>query len=240
MSADGFASFVRIATGGLGPYPYQLRLAEEGLPELLAVPTGAGKTMAAVLPWLYRRRAHPDLAVRAQTPRRLVFVLPMRVLAEQTVQSINGWLNNLGLTAEVGCHLLLGGEPRTAAWRTAPTEDMVIVGTLDMILSRGLNRGYGESRYLWPIDFGLFNADCHFVYDEVQLMGPALGTSRQLEGLRRSLGTAIPCSATWMSATIPEDRLLTVDAPLVTSRIELSEADRTGPLSIRLDAPKPR
>lgn len=33
-------------------YPYQERLAAEGLPALLQVPTGAGKTAAGVLPWL--------------------------------------------------------------------------------------------------------------------------------------------------------------------------------------------
>ena len=47
------------ATGG-EPYPYQQRLADEGLPGLLRVPTGAGKTLAAVLPWLFRRRASGD------------------------------------------------------------------------------------------------------------------------------------------------------------------------------------
>lgn len=66
-----------------GPYEYQRHIAEEGLPELLRAPTGAGKTLAVVLGWLYRRRYHPDPAVRAATPRWLVVVLPMRVLVEQ-------------------------------------------------------------------------------------------------------------------------------------------------------------
>jgi CRISPR-associated endonuclease/helicase Cas3 len=233
-----FQRVVRRATGGHSPYRYQEALAESGLPELLAVPTGSGKTMAAVLPWLFRRRFHSDASVRLSTPRRLVFVLPMRVLAEQTLSVIQGWLRALDLDQEVGCHLLLGGEPRTAAWRMSPTSDMVIIGTLDMIVSRALNRGYGESRYLWPIDFGLFNADCHFVFDEIQLMGPALGTSRQLHGLRERLGAAIPCGSTWMSATVPEERLATFDAPTVRTRVELTEADQTGPLHARLFAPK--
>ena len=239
MHNDSFVDFVRLATGGHEPYPYQMRLADEGLPELLAVPTGAGKTMAAVLTWLYRRRFHQDCAVRDSTPRRLVFVLPMRVLAEQTESVVQAWTANLGLDpADVGCHLVLGGENLDSPWRHAPTQDMVIIGTLDMIVSRSLNRGYGESRYLWPIDFGLFNADCHFVYDEVQLMGPALATSRQLHGLRQTIGTAIPCSSTWMSATVPEDRMATVDAPRVHSRVELDDADRSSGLTTRLDAPK--
>jgi CRISPR-associated endonuclease/helicase Cas3 len=235
-----FEDLVRKATGkvGMKPYPYQMRLADEGLPELLAVPTGTGKTMAAVLPWLYRRRFHADQAVRQATPRRLVFVLPMRVLVEQTASVVRGWLTGLGLEELVDCEVLMGGEPRVAAWRKHPERDAVIIGTLDMVLSRSLNRGFGESRFVWPIDFGLFNNDCHFVYDEVQLMGPALATSRQLHGLREVLGTAAQCTSTWMSATVPEHQLLTFDAPELRSRVELKPEDISGGLATRLAAHK--
>jgi hypothetical protein len=43
---------------------------------------GLGKTAAAILAWLWRRRFATE-QVRAQTPRRLVYCLPMRVLVEQ-------------------------------------------------------------------------------------------------------------------------------------------------------------
>lgn len=236
-SGSDFAGFVARATGGQAPYPYQQRIAIEGPPQLLAVPTGAGKTLAAVLPWLYRRRFGSE-EVRKDTPPWLVFVLPMRVLVEQTRDAVQSWLSKLGLDEQVECHSLLGGEPRTARWRERVGMDTIIVGTLDMILSRALNRGYGESRFLWPIDFGLLNAGCHFVFDEVQLMGPALATSRQLHGLRASLGTVFPCSSTWMSATVPEAKLETVDAPNISSRIELSDDDLFGPLKDRAAASK--
>jgi hypothetical protein len=48
-----------------------------------------------------------------------------------------------------------------------------------MLLSRALNRGYGMSRYRWPMHFGLLNNDCLWVMDEVQLMGSGLTTSLQ-------------------------------------------------------------
>jgi CRISPR-associated endonuclease/helicase Cas3 len=233
-----FVDLVRRATGHV-PYPYQTRLALEGFPEVLAVPTGSGKTLAAVLPWLFRRRLHPDAGVRASTARRLVFVLPMRVLVEQTTKSIEGWFDALGAAAaDVQVATLLGGEPRTAPWRMAPESDMVIIGTLDMVMSRAINRGYGESRFVWPVDFGLLNSDCHYVFDEVQLMGPALATSRQLDGLRRALGTATPCTSMWMSATVSERDLATVDAPTIGARIELSSQDLTGALGGRTRAGK--
>lgn len=235
-----FDEFVARAAGtGVQPYDYQRSIAEHGFPELLSVPTGAGKTMAAVLPWLYRRRFHPDPLVRGSTPHRLVFVLPMRVLVEQTTRVTTEWLNNLGLGNDVTCEVLMGGERRRSEWRLSPERDAILIGTLDMILSRALNRGYGESRYLWPIDFGLLNASCHFVFDEVQLMGPALATSRQLHGLRTALGVGHPCSSMWMSATVPEEQLTTVDAPAIATRVALSSADRASPeLGRRLNGRK--
>src|ERR1700749_4940517 len=68
------------------PLPYQVGLATDGqaMPVLLDLPTGLGKTAGAVLAWLWRRRFDPQPDVRAHTPRRLIYCLPMRVLVEQT------------------------------------------------------------------------------------------------------------------------------------------------------------
>ena len=239
-----FNDLVKNATSGLDgpgfePYPYQRRLAEEGLPELLDVPTGAGKTVAAVLPWLYRRRFHDSDDVRASTPHWLVIALPMRVLVEQTHDQIESWLQNLGLGDHLPVHLVMGGDGKLASeWRLDPNHDAIFVGTIDMLLSRALNRGYGESRWVWPVDFGLFNSGCQWVFDEVQLMGPALPTSLQLDGLRTSLGCASPSRSMWMSATVDEQRMSTFDKPGVAPAVRLSEGDTSSALSHRLEAEK--
>ncbi len=218
------------------PYPYQRRLAELGLPELLAVPTGCGKT-TVVLVWLWRRFFHPDPAVRARVPRRLVYVLPQRVLVEQVSAVVDAWLTNLGLGEQVQRAVLMGGEGREAGtWRLRPEREAILVATQDMALSGALNRRYGETRWNWPIDFGLLNNDCHFVFDEIQLMGPGLPTSRQLEGLRSVLGTAVACSSTWMSATVDEADLATFDKPTLDSRVALGLDDRASSLAPRLEA----
>ena len=211
---------------------YQERLATGAtVPALLDVPTGMGKTAAAVLAWLWRRRFAEE-SVRSKTPRRLVYCLPMRVLVEQTFSETKRWLAQLGLLdGGYGCavsgdngrhpiavHLLLGGEDRTD-WALWPDRDAILIGTQDMLLSRALNRGYTAGRARWPLEFGLLNNDCLWVFDEVQLMDTGLATSLQLDAWRESLplrptpselATPVkehgskPCRSLWMSATLAE------------------------------------
>jgi CRISPR-associated endonuclease/helicase Cas3 len=77
--AIGAETVWRLDTG-CTPFPYQCRLSDTttDLPELLQVPTGTGKTAAAVLSWLWRREKRP-----AEMPRKLVYCLSMGVLVEQ-------------------------------------------------------------------------------------------------------------------------------------------------------------
>jgi CRISPR-associated endonuclease/helicase Cas3 len=85
--------------------------------------------------------------------------------------------------------VLMGGEdldPKKAEWDIYPERPAILIGTQDMLLSRALNRGYAMSRHRWPMHFGLLNNDCLWVMDEVQLMGPGLGTASQLEAFRKS------------------------------------------------------
>lgn len=231
-AAPSYPSYPRMAHAASGhdPYPWQERVAEQGLPELIAIETGAGKTAGVVLPWLWRRRYHPDLGIRKGTPRWLVLCLPLRTLVEQTETAVRTWLAGLGLSDEVLVHVAMGGrEDGHAQWRLHPERDAVVLGTVDMLMSRALNRGYGTGRFSWPIDFGLLHNGAHWVYDEVQLLGPALATGRQLQGLREAFGTALPTSSTWMSATVDRPALSTVDNPDLGTVLELSDADRADP-----------
>ena len=232
------------ACTGQVPYDYQRRVAEEGLPELLTVPTGAGKTMAVVLGWLYRRHFHPDVSVRASTPRWLVVCQPMRTLVEQVRNDTERWLAALAATKPeavpgVNVYLFMGGEPTAANdWRLHADEDAIVIGTQDMLLSRALNRGFGSSRNLWPVEFGVLNSGAHWVFDEIQLMGAGVPTGRQLEAFRRNYPSLLPHGSTWMSATVDHRSLQTVDNRSIESRVELSESDRNGHLSTRLTARK--
>lgn len=205
-----FDAFFKRATGNF-PYPFQTRFAEcEQQPELLSVPTGVGKTATAILGWLFRRR-FASKSVKEATPRRLVYCLPMRTLVEQTEKSARSWLEELELSQDVGVHLLMGGA-ESGDWDVHPEREAILIGTQDMLLSRALNRGYGMSRYRWPMQFGLLNNDCLWVMDEVQSMGSGLVTTTQMAAFAKRLWLqSPPCSFLWMSATLGESFLKTRD-----------------------------
>lgn len=235
-NTDAFASWFHKATDR-EPYPFQIRFAcEPTLPELVNVPTGLGKTAMAVLGWLWRRRFAEE-EVRRATPRRLVYCLPMRVLAEQTVRNAQTWLDKLGTEGKAGegrvsVHLLMGGaeDVKKATWADYPEEDAILIGTQDMLLSRALMRGYGMSRYQWPVHFAWLHNDALWVFDEIQLMGPGLKTSVQLEAFRRKIGLASNSRSLWVSATLKQDWLRTVDFdPTSTIPLELSEEEKEAP-----------
>jgi CRISPR-associated endonuclease/helicase Cas3 len=237
MMDRGFVDFFLEATGKRDkPYHYQCDLGERAAPPaLLSVPTGSGKTRALIISWLYGRR------VRGTSPRRLVYALPMRSLVEQTRDEALRIRSRLGLDEDtLGVHTLMGGvEPRDLRdWRNHPGRDQILIGTIDMLLSRALNHGYAESRFQWPVAFGLLNSDCRWVFDEVQLMGVARTTAAQLDGLRTQLGVTLPCETIWASATVDREALLTIDHPELGDVLELPPKDVSGHLAKRLRADK--
>lgn len=207
-----FASFFSRAMGsGMVPFPHQCALADEPIQDrVLCIPTGGGKTAAAILSWVYRRLVDPE-----HTPLRLVYVLPTRGLVHQTVRCAEKWLENLQLDRPIRVWPLLGSDPELAQrqrdWTSRPEEPAILIGTLDLLLSGALNRGYAMSRAAWPTAFGLLGNDVLFVLDETQLMGNACATFAQLAHFRSVFGTARPVFTWWMSATQERNWLKTVD-----------------------------
>ena len=245
------------------PEPRWLSRGTECASRLINIPTGLGKTAAVVLAWLWNRVAVPPLNSQpstvksAQWPRRLVYCLPMRTLVEQTQREIRKWLlrlarqhtkprdgSDLRWLALHSPVILMGGEEADRQWDICPEKPAILVGTQDMLLSRALNRGYGMSRYRWPMHFGLLNNDSLWVFDEVQLMGNGLATGIQLDAFRSALWPiAKRCVTWWMSATTSAAVFETTD------RVELAvpppqffgltaEERRNERLASRLEAAK--
>jgi CRISPR-associated endonuclease/helicase Cas3 len=193
------------------PYAWQSTLGAEGecVDRVLRIPTGFGKTAGTALAWLHHRVALGD----ERWPTRLVFCLPMRVLVEQTERTLKGWVDRANLRVPV--HTLLGGR-EAARWVGDIDAPAILVGTQDMLLSRALNRGFGSARGLWPMEFAALHHDALWVIDEVQLMDTGLATTTQLAAFRRedvARGRPRwrPASSWWMSATMQQNWLATVD-----------------------------
>lgn len=141
----------------------------------------------------------------------------MRVLVEQTYGNISDWLKKLQIFGEPGqgkvsVHLLMGGSEDCdkATWAEFPEEDMILIGTQDMLLSAALNRAYATYPSQWPVHFGFLNVDTFWVMDEVQLMGSGRTTSVQLQHFFEKLGAGARQEgemtfgrrSLWMSATL--------------------------------------
>jgi CRISPR-associated endonuclease/helicase Cas3 len=205
---QSFIRFFRKATGWPQPYDWQILAATDGLPDVLRVPTGLGKTEVA-LAWAWRL-----LVDEKPEPRHLVVCLPMRSLVTQTVQRLKGYFDALRShdgALDVAVYQLMGGAVDDD-WVGHVDKPWVLVGTQDQLLSRALNRGYSMSRFEWPVHFGLLNNDCRWLIDEVQLMGPGLWTTSQLDWMRRKRFPSLkPCLTTWMSATVGTSFLSTTD-----------------------------
>ena len=219
---DGSAIY-RVALGvEAQPDDWQRALMDEEWPQVLIAPTGAGKTAAVTLGWAAHRLRSPGT-----TPRRLVWCLPMRTLAEQTADAVRDWFGRLvadtndatRLPGPEDVHVLMGGV-EAGGWLARPERPAVLVGTQDMLLSRALMRGYAASRANWPMEFALLHDDVQWIFDEVQLMGAGRATSAQLEAFRRCEAARAarghranghPARSLWISATLEPIWLKTVD-----------------------------
>jgi CRISPR-associated endonuclease/helicase Cas3 len=185
--------------------PYQQRYADNPFTSTqINIPTGLGKTLAVIVPWLYAVRHR-----QTDTPTRLVIILPRQNLTEQTRDIARDLVVKTNLTNVRVLQLMGGSDDNDLTLQ--PDQKTIIVCTQDLYLSRALNRGYARRAPRWPIDFALFNNDCLLVFDEVQIMSDGLATSSQLAAFRENFGVFgnVPC--VWMSATLNPEWLETID-----------------------------
>jgi CRISPR-associated endonuclease/helicase Cas3 len=253
LTVREFAAFVRTVYGH-DPFPWQERLAEQVLstgkwPELLDVPTGAGKTMALDIA-LFTLAASPSTA-----PRRIVFVVDRRVIVTQVAararqlseifeqghedDSVVGEVARR-LRALFGAHNndvvpfifaeLRGGIALDNSWTARPDVPMVLVSTVDQVGSRLLFRGYGVSAGMRPIHAGLLGCDALFLLDEVHLSRPFAQTLHELRAYHRP---ASPVPDRW--------QLVEMTATPISpdgEAFRLNDNDLVGPLALRLNATK--
>jgi CRISPR-associated endonuclease/helicase Cas3 len=212
IGPDDFAPFYE-AAHGYEPFPWQDRLARQVLetnrwPDLLDVPTGAGKTSALDVA-LFCLAADPT-----RFPRRTVLVVDRRVVVDQGAEHARALQRKVrdaknGILAQV-CSALLacwqgeagespfevavlrGGMPRSDAWASRPDQPVIALSTVDQVGSRLLFRGYGVSERMTSVHAGLFGNDALFLLDEVHLAVPFSETLLAVRRWRKAAAVTLP------------------------------------------------
>jgi CRISPR-associated endonuclease/helicase Cas3 len=185
--------FARLSASGKPPFYWQEALFEELLagrcPNDVCVPTGLGKTSLMqvwllALVWESQHRRE----VQTTLPTRLVWVVDRRVVVDQATaeaeilakriedpenDDVRKALEGLSVAGDqdkaLAVSTLRGELADNRAWSRDPSRPAIIVGTVDMIGSRLLFSGYGDSRRRRALHAGLLGHDTLIVNDEAHL-----------------------------------------------------------------------
>lgn len=217
------------ALTGYKPLPWQCRLFERmvtgDIPGVCDLPTGLGKTSIIAI-WLIAL-CHQAAEGRITLPRRLVYIVNRRTVVDQATSVVEGIRNRIlypdnpdwsersetlkalanalkSLYPHEDClavSTLRGELADNEEWKIDPARAAIIVGTIDMIGSKLLFNGYGDSRRVRPRSAGLIGQNTLIVHDEAHLT-PAF--SELLRGVRkaqRADSDLYPIRITELSAT---------------------------------------
>ena len=211
MSERNFPLLFRSVTGK-DPFPWQSRLYEDfrrgTIPPLCDIPTGLGKT--SVIPiWLL---ALATKSGEVQIPRRLVYVVNRRTIVDQSSKVADDLRSTLGealkdhssplhetAVALKGLGAIPNGDGNLLAistlrgeladnqqWRFDPMRPTLVIGTVDMIGSKLLFSGYGDSRRVRPLNAGFIGCDTLIVHDEAHLTPAFSLLLRKVEEVQNS------------------------------------------------------
>jgi CRISPR-associated endonuclease/helicase Cas3 len=267
-----FAQFLRAVHGFAEPFPWQQRLLDEvlrsGWPEVIALPTAAGKTgVLDVAVFALAAEASRPAAAR-RTPRRLLFVIDRRVVVDQVLEhahriatALSGGCPDAAPAAVARGLRSLGGDSlplevvglrgamyRETHWARSPAQPVICVSTVDQVGSRLLFRGYGlrrGERNQLPVHAGLLGNDALFILDEAHLSGAFCETLASVERYRRWTQTAIqaPWGVARMTATpaAAPARVFRESAEDISHPVlgpRLTASKPTRLIEVRCDAPR--
>jgi CRISPR-associated endonuclease/helicase Cas3 len=218
-----FALYFGLLSQGHPPYPWQIGLFNQLVagqwPDSVVLPTGAGKTSILKI-WLIALGWSLINGRPTAVPRRLIWVVNRRVVVDQTTdeaQAVSDWLaQDLNKDHELTRALrqssflkknalaistLRGQKADNGEWSEDPLMPAIVVGTVDMIGSRLLFRGYRDGRNSRPKHAGLLGVDSLIVNDESHLT-PAFATLlKSIERLRPGQTINRPFRTFLVSAT---------------------------------------
>ena len=186
-----YISFFKNSTSLL-TYDYQIKVAElllSGKNVILSVPTGAGKTWASVIPFLYAKQNR-----LTNFPQKMIYSLPLRTLANSIYSDVDKIIsNNPNFTGLTSIHT---GEYKN----DEHFENDIIFSTIDQTLSNFLCFPLSLSKRQANINAGSLIGS-YLVFDEFHLLDPKLSMGTTL-GMLRTLGNL--CRFCIMTATLSE------------------------------------
>lgn len=203
MSAEQeYREFFRLVTEH-DPYHYQVKVGlrvVNGESLIVRAPTGAGKTNAVLIPFLF-----PSWAAR---PHRLIYALPLRTLAQGIYHEAQELVEKLGHPVEA--QIDAKGREIAPPYVTLQTGEQpddpffdrgkIIVTTYDQVLSGLLDGPYGLSNRLHNVNAAAI-AGALVVFDEFHLMEQQRAFLTAVACLRLFRGL---CQSVWMTATATE------------------------------------
>ena len=182
----------------MGLYPFQEQvydLLSAGQSVILQAPTGAGKTRAALYPFLRAWEYGDDF------PRKCIYSVPLRVLANQFWGEYEERARNFGFVRPLHVTIQTGArseDPRL--------EGSLIFSTIDQTLSNFLNIPYALSLSQGNLNAGAVLSS-YLVFDELHLFDPATTLPTTLHLLRLLRGV-VPFLV--MTATLSEEMVRTL------------------------------
>lgn len=191
-------------------YDYQRRVHDlimSGRSIILQAPTGAGKTRAALYPFL---RAWEE---QSEFPRKCIYSVPMRVLANQFWQEYFQRGRNFGFVRPLDVTIQTG-----ARSEDPKLEGNLIFATIDQTLSNFLNIPYALSLGQGNLNAGAVLSS-YLVFDEFHLFDPETTLPTTLHLLRLLQGIT---PFVVMTATFSTERIKTLAKELGAEPIVLS------------------
>lgn len=260
LSTADFRHFHLGVHQGREPFAWQQRLleqvvAEKAWPQVLDLPTGAGKTTCIDIALFALALDATSPPEDRWCPRRIAMVVDRRIVVDQVAERGRRILRALMMSKDalllevatrlrsmtrsgeepVGVFTLRGGMPKDDGWARTPDQPLIIASTVDQVGSRMLMQGYGVSPGMKPVHAGLLANDTLLLLDEVHLSEPFRQTLDQLAHLRTRFsagGLRTRFSHAFLSATPGT-------APQHRFALRETETAIDSPLGPRLHATKP-